>query len=174
MRAVMREVLLSRGVLGSGNYFARYSWPVEFVVRALKDIGWTGFSVGRRHGAADRTWGRASTIRPTWLAGTSGNAGSPPASMLARMNFASSLAGNQKFKLEGPSAPRSRAPRRRALLAYVLDGLPAPDFDSAVRSEMLNYLRATGAWTGSTPQLQDKMAGLVPSRGRDRAEYQFV
>ena len=26
-------------------YFARYSWPVEFVVRALKDVGWTGFSV---------------------------------------------------------------------------------------------------------------------------------
>ena len=34
------------------TYFARYSWPVEFVVRAMKDIGWTGFSVGTRADAA--------------------------------------------------------------------------------------------------------------------------
>ena len=27
-------------------YFTRYSWPVEFVVRALKETGWTGFSAG--------------------------------------------------------------------------------------------------------------------------------
>ena len=25
--------------------FARYSWPVEFVVRAIKETGWAGFSV---------------------------------------------------------------------------------------------------------------------------------
>ena len=45
MKAVMREVLLSPEFWDRDAYFARYSWPVEFVVRALKDIGWTGFSV---------------------------------------------------------------------------------------------------------------------------------
>ena len=44
MKAVMRAVLTSPQFWDRG-YFARYSWPVEFVVRALKDIGWTGFSV---------------------------------------------------------------------------------------------------------------------------------
>ena len=52
MRAVMREVLLSPEFWDPSAYFARYSWPVEFVVRALKDIGWTGFSVERRADAA--------------------------------------------------------------------------------------------------------------------------
>ena len=45
MRAVMREVLLSPEFWDQSAYFARYSWPVEFVVRALKDVGWTGYSV---------------------------------------------------------------------------------------------------------------------------------
>ena len=27
------------------NFFQRYSWPVEFVVRAIKETGWTGLSV---------------------------------------------------------------------------------------------------------------------------------
>jgi uncharacterized protein (DUF1800 family) len=45
MRPVMREVLLSREFWEPSKEFARYSWPVEFVVRALKDVGWTGFSV---------------------------------------------------------------------------------------------------------------------------------
>ena len=35
------------------NYFKRYSWPVEFVVRAIKEVGWAGFSVERRADAAD-------------------------------------------------------------------------------------------------------------------------
>ena len=33
MKAVMREVLLSPEFWDDGAYFARYSWPVEFVVR---------------------------------------------------------------------------------------------------------------------------------------------
>src|SRR5215831_19948212 len=45
MRAVMREVLLSPEFWDESAYFARYSWPAEFVVRALKDVGWTGYSV---------------------------------------------------------------------------------------------------------------------------------
>ena len=27
-------------------YFSRYSWPAEFVVRSIKETGWTGFSLG--------------------------------------------------------------------------------------------------------------------------------
>src|SRR5437773_3498156 len=45
MRAVMREVLLSPEFWDQSAYFARYAWPVEFVVRAFKDVGWTGYSV---------------------------------------------------------------------------------------------------------------------------------
>src|SRR5450759_2522046 len=45
MKAVMREVLLSPEFWDQSAYFTRYSWPVEYVIRAFKDIGWTGFSV---------------------------------------------------------------------------------------------------------------------------------
>ena len=52
MKAVMREVLLSPEFWDAGAYFARYSWPVEFVVRALKDVGWTRLLGQRRADAA--------------------------------------------------------------------------------------------------------------------------
>ena len=45
MKAVMRAVLMSREFWNRDAYFARYAWPVEFVVRSLKEVGWTGFSV---------------------------------------------------------------------------------------------------------------------------------
>src|SRR4030095_964277 len=30
----------------SRNFYQRYSWPAEFVVRAIKETGWVGFTVG--------------------------------------------------------------------------------------------------------------------------------
>jgi len=45
MKRVMREVLLSPEFWDARSYWARYAWPVELVVRMLKDVGWTGFSV---------------------------------------------------------------------------------------------------------------------------------
>src|SRR4026209_879331 len=45
MKAVAREVFLTPQFWDSAAYFSRYSWPVEFVVRAIKDVGWVGFSV---------------------------------------------------------------------------------------------------------------------------------
>ena len=40
---------VARGSTNPGNCHTRYSWPVEFVVRPMKEVGWAGFS--RRHGA---------------------------------------------------------------------------------------------------------------------------
>src|SRR5262245_32657459 len=44
MKPVMREVFLSPQFRDASAYWARYSWPVEFVVRALKDVGWNGYA----------------------------------------------------------------------------------------------------------------------------------
>jgi hypothetical protein len=60
-----------------------------------------------------------------------------------------------------------------SLLAFVLSGLPAADFDNAVRNELLNYLTATGPWTGSSSQLQAKTSGLVHLVAGS-AEYQLA
>ena len=112
MKAVMREVLLSPRVLGRANrYFARYSWPVEFVVRVDEGRRLDRLLAERRAGAARRTWGRTCSIRRTSPAGISGQSWFSTGAMLARMNFASALAGNQKFKLA--RRPPSRTRRRR-------------------------------------------------------------
>jgi uncharacterized protein (DUF1800 family) len=170
MKAVMREVLLSSQFWDDEAYFSRYSWPVEFVVRSIKDVGWRGFSLG-------------DALTP--LANMGQNLYDPPdvagwevgrlwfstGSMLARMNFASTLAGSQRFNLAAAAGAHARSPE--TLLTYVLEGLPAARFDESVEAEFSNYLLATGAWTGSPAQLQAKVAGLVHLVAGS-AEYQLV
>ena len=46
MRAVVRTLLRSTEFQDPANYFTRYSWPVEFVARLIKGVGWAGFSAG--------------------------------------------------------------------------------------------------------------------------------
>ena len=41
----MRRLLDSTQFQEPGVVFTRYSWPAEFVVRSLKETGWTGFSL---------------------------------------------------------------------------------------------------------------------------------
>ena len=61
------------------SFFTRYSWPVEFVVRAMKETGWAGFS--RRHGAvaAHQHGPGAARAAGRRRAGRSVRAGSRPA-----------------------------------------------------------------------------------------------
>jgi hypothetical protein len=79
--------------------------------------------------------------------------------MLARMNFAAQLATNQKFNLR--DAARGNGGTSDALVAYVLDRLTPPDYDSAAQSALTEYVLAGGAYTGSDAQLATKTAGLV-------------
>ncbi len=54
MRPVLREVLSSSEFWDPSSYWARYAWPIEFVVRAIKEVGWSGFSVElRRHAVVE-------------------------------------------------------------------------------------------------------------------------
>jgi uncharacterized protein (DUF1800 family) len=162
MKAVVNAIINS-GEFWDAQY-KRYAWPVEVVVRALKDFGWQGFSL-------------ASTATP--LNNMGQNLFEPPdvsgwdlgpswfssGATLARVNYASTLASNQKFNLAAAGAGiagiTSSANGAQTLLSTVL-GLPqTPPYDAAVANEMLTYLRSTGAWTGSTSQLQSKVAGIV-------------
>ncbi len=45
MEPVIRYVMQSRWFQNPGNWFSRYSWPVEFAVRAVKEVGYGGFRV---------------------------------------------------------------------------------------------------------------------------------
>jgi hypothetical protein len=75
------------------------------------------------------------------------------------MNFASTLAGNQRFNLTTSSKTANKSPQ--AFLAHFMSELATTRIDSSVSAEWMNYLTATGAWTGSDAQLQMKAPGLV-------------
>ena len=170
MKPVIREVLLSPEFWSLDAYFARYSWPVEFVVRAIKDIGWIGFSLGDT--LAPLTNMGQTLYDPPDVAGWDlGQSWFSTGAMLARMNFASTLAANQKFRLATAAKPYAKTPD--SALSWALDSLVTKPLDNAVRSELANYLTATGAWTGADTQLQAKMPGLVHLIAGS-AEYQLV
>lgn len=172
MRAVVRAVLLSGEFWDRASYFSRYSWPVEFVVRSIKDIGWRGFSLNDALGPLNNM-GQILYDPPDVAGWEPGRAWFSTGAMLARMNFASVLAANQRFNLATAARSTSAWKSPESLLKYVLEGLPRPEFDTAVRGELLNYLRSTTPWTGSLAQLQVKLPGLVRLVANS-AEYQFV
>jgi hypothetical protein len=89
------------------------------------------------------------------------------------MNFAATLAGNQRFNLATgvKVANASRTPQ--ALLSHFVDALVTAPLDSGVMSEWSTYLQANGAWTGSDAQLQAKSSGLVHLIAGS-PEYQLV
>ena len=170
MKAVMRAVLLSTQFWDQRNFFTRYSWPVEFVVRSLKDIGWIGYSVNDALTPLSNM-GQILYEPPDVAGWDAGQTWFSTGAMLARMNFAASLATNQKFNLATKATPEART--AESFLSFFTNELVAAPFDSAVMSEFLNYLRATGLWTASQTQLQAKASGLVHLIAGS-AEYQLV
>jgi uncharacterized protein (DUF1800 family) len=170
MKAVVREVFLTPQFWDAASYFARYAWPVEFVVRALKDIGWVGFSVNDALTPLSNM-GQVLYEPPDVSGWDAGATWFATGAMLARMNFAASLAANQKFNLAVAARASSKTPE--ALLSFFQDELVSAPMDSSASAEFLNYLRATTAWTGSDAQVQAKSAGLVHLIAGS-PEYQLV
>jgi uncharacterized protein (DUF1800 family) len=172
MRAVLREVLLSPEFWDDSAYFARYAWPVEFVIRALKDIGWTGFSV---NDALTPLANMGQTLfEPPDVSGWRlGAEWFSTSAMLARLNFAAQLAANQRFNVATAAKTATATGSPDALLAFITTQLASAPFSSSVTGELANYLRATGAWTGTDAQIQQKAAGLVHLVAGS-PEYQFT
>ena len=109
MKQVVREVLLSPQFWDPTAYFARYAWPVEFVVRAMKDIGWAGFTVNDALTPL-ANMGQILYEPPDVAGWDAGRRWFSTGAMLARMNFAASLASNQKFNLARAAKPVSSTP----------------------------------------------------------------
>jgi hypothetical protein len=79
--------------------------------------------------------------------------------MLTRMNFASQLATNQKFRLRDLARGARQSPD--ALVTLMLDRLTAAPFGREPYAALQDYARAGGAWSGSDAQLLTKAAGLA-------------
>jgi uncharacterized protein (DUF1800 family) len=170
MRSVVRAVLLSPEFWDQNRYFTRYAWPAEFVARSLKDVGWSGFSAFTALTPL-ANMGQILYDPPDVSGWDLGQSWFSSGATLSRMNFASTLAGNQKFALAAAGKAAAKSPD--SLLAWVLDAVRSAPMDASVTAELRTYLTSTGAWTGSDAQLQAKVPGLVHLVAGS-SEYQLI
>lgn len=170
MRRVILQVLLSPEFQDERHYFARYAWPVEFVVKAIKETGWAGFSVDSALSPL-LAMGQQLFEPPDVNGWETGPGWFSTGGMLARMNFAASLTQNQRFNLRDAARASKASPQ--SLLSYTLERLSPMPFDPTPYNELLGYLRAGTNWTGSDAELLAKAAG-VTHLVLASPEYQFV
>jgi uncharacterized protein (DUF1800 family) len=170
LKPVVRYILASPWFSDQDRWYSRYSWPAEFVARSIREVGWAGFTVD-----AARTpltnMGQTLFEPPDVSGWELGPAWIATGSMLARMNFASTLAGNQRFNLARPAISFGRTPE--SLLDYFLNKFSPAPYDLGPYQALLAYLRAGVTWTGSESQLNTKVAGLTRLIVGS-SEYQFV
>ena len=169
VRPVVEQILLSPQFSDPSVVFTRYSWPAEFVVRAIKETGWSGFSVGS---ALTPMINMSQELyEPPNVAGWQlGQSWFSTGSMLARMNFASALALNQKFNLATAASGAKSSPQ--AVVDFMTERLTA-DLEAPTLNDLNIYAASNGAWTGSSSQLQAKTSGLAHLI-LGSPEYQFV
>src|SRR6185436_8516991 len=67
--------------------------------------------------------------------------------MLARMNFASTVATTQRVALREAARPFNATPESLVDFAYATLSLPAPAAEE--RATLVNYVRSGATWTGS-------------------------
>jgi len=169
IKPVLQRLFTSPQFQDPSIFFTRYAWPVEFVARSLKETGWSGFSVGTA--LSPLTSMGQELLEPPSVAGWGlGQTWFSTGAMLARMNFGSALAANQKFNLATAAAPSRSS--SRAVVDYVAGRLTV-DLPSDVYNDLVAYAAAGSPWTGSDAQLQTKAPGLV-HLVLGSAEYQFV
>ena len=169
IKPVLQRLFMSPPFQDASTRFTRYSWPVEFVVRAMKEVGWAGFSVGSVLTPLVNMG--QELLEPPNVAGwVLGRSWFSNGAMLARMNFASALAFNQKFNLAAAAAAARSSPR--ALVDFLTARLTV-DLENDVYADLVTYAGAGAAWTGSDTQLQAKAPGVVHLI-LGTAAYQFV
>jgi uncharacterized protein (DUF1800 family) len=155
---MVRMLLLSSQFKDPSTYYKRFSWPVEFVARSLKEVGWNGFSV---NSALNPLISMGQQLfEPPDVAGWElGKGWFSSGGMLARMNFAATLAQNQRINLRDQSRGKVDSPE--SLVSFLLDRLTPPDFAPDAHAALVDYARFGGAWTGSDAQLATKASGLA-------------
>jgi uncharacterized protein (DUF1800 family) len=170
IRAVLRAVLQSPEFEDEASHYQRYAWPVELVIRMLKEVGYVGFSVN--NALTPLVNMGQQLYEPPDVNGWELGAGwFTTGGMLQRMNFASDLATSQRVALRDASRVASSSPE--ALVDYVRGRLSLPTADPAALSTLLSYTRAGLNWTGSDAQLLTKTPGLFHLM-TGSGEYQLI
>jgi uncharacterized protein (DUF1800 family) len=156
--AMVRALLFSREFSSTFNYFSRYSWPVEYVVRAMKEVGFAGFSVNTALSPL-LNMGQQLFEPPDVAGWDLGKTWFSTGATLARMNFSAVLTQNQRVAIG--AAARGKGPTPEALLSFYLDQLTPADYSRAAYADLLAYLREGVTWSGADAQLAVKAPGLL-------------
>ena len=170
MRPVIRAVLMSKYFTDPARQYTRYAWPVEFVIRSLKEVGYLGFSVNSAITPL-LNMGQQLFEPPDVNGWELGPGWFSTGGMLARMNFAATLATNQKVALREAARPYKATPE--AMVDFAAGALSMPSLANDERDVLLSYVRSGGTWTGSDAQLLNKAGGLFHLL-TGSGEYQFV
>ena len=167
---VVQYVLTSSWFDHPSMRYARYSWPPEFIVRAVKEVGWQDFTLDKVR-APLANMGMLLFEPPNVGGWALGSNWFSTGTALARTNFAATLAASQKAHLAAALETKGTTPQ--AALAAMLERLTPAPFDPGPQQAMLSYLVAGGAWTGSEAQLNTRAAGLARLLVGS-SEYQLV
>src|SRR5580765_8433646 len=157
IRPVVQYILTSPWFNDPSVRYARYSSPVEFVVRAIREVGWQGFSVDSARSPL-AAMGQELFEPPNVAGWPPGAAWFSTGTMLARTNFAATLAASQKGFLAVDLQADGGTPQQ--LLASMLDRMTPAPLDPGPRQALMSYLGAAGTWIGSGEQLNTRAAGL--------------
>ena len=165
-----------RWILGSPWFrdpsvrFARYSWPPEFVARAIKEVGWQGLSLDQAKTPLANMG--MLLFEPPNVGGWPVGAGwFSTATMLARSNFGAQLVADQKEQLAASLA--SEGQTQQGLMTAMTTRITTAPLDANPQQVLASYLSAGGAWTGSAEQLETRASGLARLLVGS-AEYQLI
>jgi hypothetical protein len=150
-------------------HFARYAWPAEYVARAIKEVGWQNFSLDKARSPL-AAMGQLLFEPPNVGGWPLGAGWFSTGTMLARTNFAATLASSQKENLGVAFEAEGQTPQ--ALFTAMLNRVTPAPFDSVPQQALMSYLLAgSGSWNSA--QLTTRAAGLARLLVGS-AEYQLV
>jgi uncharacterized protein (DUF1800 family) len=170
MKPVVRYILRSPWMLDAATRWKRYSWPAEYVARAIREIGWAGFSVDSAR--TPMTNMGQTLFEPPDVAGWSlGATWFSTGSMLARMNFAATLVSNQRFNLSRLAAAARSTPDE--MMTFFMNRLSPAPIDADPRAALMAFLEDGATWPVNDAQLLAKSSGLAKLL-TGSSEYQFI
>ncbi|PYR73817.1 MAG: hypothetical protein DMF87_24700 [Acidobacteria bacterium] len=170
IRPVVRYVLTSPWFNLPEVRYARYAWPSEYVARAIKEVGWQNFSLATVR-APLSNMGQLLFEPPNVGGWPLGAGWFSTGTMLARTNFAATLAASQKEMLAVELERDGQTPQ--GLLTAMQARVTAAPFDAPPQQALMSYLLAGGSWIGSDSQLNTRAAGLARLLVGS-SEYQLV
>ena len=169
IRPVVRHILNSPWFNDPSMRFVRYAWPAEFVTRAIKEVGWQNFSLDKARSPL-AAMGQLLFEPPNVGGWPLGAGWFSTGTMLARTNFAATLAASQKENLGAELQTDGQTPQ--ALLAAMLTRVTSAPFDAMPQQALMSYL-AAGSASWNSAQLTTRAAGLARLLVGS-SEYQLV